>query len=114
MSSTYTTYVGSVSFTATTDGWAEPATSAVDVIGFPGGDAIAISIAGQRDMHRSFTALFTTAATYRLFRDMRSKAGYLQVENWDSSPVRAILISTTPQPPQADGQVLCAASFILY
>lgn len=114
MASTFTTYIGTVSFTATTTSWAEPSESSVEVIGFPGGDAVAISIAGQRETRRTFTAVFATPAAFQLFRNMRAKQGFLFVENWDSSAVRAILVRTAPSPPHMSGEVSCSAQFILY
>ena len=114
MSSTYTTSTGSVSFTAVAESWSEPATSEVNVIGFPGGDAIAVSIAGQRETTRAFKALFSTAVQYRTFRDMRGKTGTLFVEQWDTVPINAILKSTSPDPIYTDGSVLAQAQFVLY
>ena len=114
MASTFTTYLGTVSFTATTDSWQEPSESEVEVIGFPGGDAVAISLGGQRETRRTITLLLSTPAAYRQLRNMRSKAGYLSIENWDTAPVRAVLTRTSPSPPYASGEVSCQASFILY
>lgn len=114
MSSTYTTASGTVSFTASADSWQEPANSQVDVLGFPGGDAIAISISGQRETRRTFKAMFDTPALYRAFRDMRAKAGSLFVETWDTSAVNAVLVRTAPDPPWMSGQVTATVEFILY
>lgn len=114
MSSTYTTFLGTVSFTATADSWSEQSSSDVEVMGFPGGNAVAISISGQRETRRTFKALFATATAFRAFRDMRAKQGTLLVEGWDTAAVPAILTRTAPDPILADGQVLAQAEFILY
>jgi hypothetical protein len=114
MSSTYTTYIGTVSFTASTDSWAEPAGSSIEVLGFPGGNSVAISLGGQRETRRTFKALFANVTAFKLCRDMRSKAGSLLVENWDTLPVNAVLSRVAPDPPLADGQVLAQVEFILY
>lgn len=114
MASTFTTSLGTVNFTATTDSFAEPANADVSVIGFPGGDAIAISISGQRETRRTFIALFANAADFRLFRSMRSKLGTLRIDNWDTTPQNAILVTTAPLPPYLSGEVASQASFILY
>lgn len=119
MSSTYTTQAGTVSFTAMADSWSEPARSDVDVIAFPGGDAVAISISGQRETRRQFKALFATIAAFRTMRDMRASpiratAGSLFVENWDTAPVNALLVGIQPDPMQVDGQVIAQVAFILY
>jgi len=114
MASTYRTILGTVSFIADTDSWAEPAASDVEVIGFPGGDAVAISIGGQREIRRTFRAVLASAADYRTLRNMRAKQGWLKVENWDSAEGQAILVSTSPQVPWLSGEVSCTAQFILY
>ncbi len=114
MSSTYTTTLGTVSFTATTDSWSEQSSADVSVVGFPGGDAVAISIGGQRETTRAFKALLTNATAYRLLRDMRAQLGTLLVEQWDTTPVNAILRHVQPDPIQADGQVLAQVQFVLY
>jgi len=112
--STYTTYLGTVSFTATTAGWSEPAGSDVDVIGFPGGNAVAISISGQRETRRGFKALFADVAAFKSCRDMRAKQGTLLVDNWDITAVNAVLTRIAPDPILADGKVLATIEFILY
>jgi hypothetical protein len=114
MSSTFTTVSGTVSFIATTESWSEEARAEVSVLGFPGGDAVAISIGGQRETRRAFTAVFDSVEDYRTFRDMRARAGWLLVENWDDASVQAVLISVKPDPPWISGEVTCAAQFVLY
>lgn len=114
MSSTYTTYLGTVSFTATAESWAEPAGSDIEVIGFPGGDSVAISISGQRETRRIFKALCASVADFKLLRQMRAKAGTLLVENWDSVAVNAVLVRVSPDPVLTDGRVVIQAEFILY
>jgi hypothetical protein len=114
MSSTYTTYMGTVSFTATTESWSETSDSNVEVLSFPGSNSIAISITGQRETRRTFKALFATVAAFRLCRDMRAKQGSLLVENWDITPVNAVLKRVAPDAPFSDGQVVAQVEFILY
>lgn len=114
MASHFTTYLGTISFTASTDSWSEEASSDVEVMGFPGGDDIAISISGQRGMRRAFKALLDTVDDYRALRDMRAKEGQLFVENWDDTAVSAVLTSVRPDPPHLGGEVSCTAQFILY
>jgi len=114
MSSTYTTYMGTVSFTATTDSWSEPSDSSVEVLSFPGSDSIAISITGQRETRRTFKALFASVTAFKLCRSMRAKQGSLLVENWDTTPVNAVLKRVAPDAPLADGQVVAQVEFILY
>ena len=114
MSSTYTTAAGTVSFLATAESWSEPAKTEVNVIGFPGGDAVAISISGQRETTRTFKVVLSSATAYRSLSNMRAKAGTLLVENWDTSPVNAVLQQIQPDPIQADGQVYAQVQFVLY
>jgi hypothetical protein len=114
MSSTYVTALGSVTFTASTDSWSEASSSQVDVIGFPGGDAVAISLGGQRETRRAFKALLSSVSAYTMLRGMRNKAGWLQVENWDSAPVNAVLERIQPDAIQTDGQVYAQVQFVLY
>lgn len=113
MSSTYTTTQATVSFTATADSWSESSGSDVAVKGFPGGDAVAVSIGGQRETRRTFKVLFPTTAAYILFRSMRARQGMLYVENWDTTAVGAILTTTAPDAIQGDGQVVARAEFVL-
>ncbi len=114
MSSTFTTSSATVSFTATTDSWSEPATAEVNVLPFPGGDAVAISLGGQRNAPRAFKALFANKAAYDTLVGMRGRAGGLKVENWDSVPQSAVLQRCAPDPIQADGQVYAQVQFVLY
>lgn len=114
MSSTFSTVTSSVSFTATSDSWNEESTSEVSVLGFPGGDSVAVSISGQRETRRTFKAMFASVTDYRTFRGMRAKAGSLLVENWDTAPVNAVLVRVSPDAPWQSGQVTCNAQFILY
>ncbi len=103
--------VGSVDFTALEDGWSEPATSAVSVRGFPGGDAIAISLAGQREVTRTVSCLFPTRGQYVSFALLRGKVGTLVIDHWDT--VGAVLKESNADPPRADGQIAARAQFIL-
>jgi hypothetical protein len=114
MSSTYTTSMATVSFVATTETWAEQSSSEINVIGYPGGDAVAVSISGQRETTRTFKALLSTVADYRTMLGMRARVGGLFVENWDSAPVNAILQRIVPDPILADGKVYAQVQFILY
>jgi hypothetical protein len=102
---------GSVTFTALEESWSEPATSSVNVRGFPGGNAIAISLGGQREVNRTVSCLFTDRGQYVSFALLRGKAGTLVIDHWDS--VGAVLKESDPDPPRADGQVKARASFVL-
>lgn len=114
MSSTYTTITGTVSFVAADDSWAESSGSEVNVLGFPGGDAVAVSLAGQRETTRTFKALLNTVADYQTLRGMRSRAGSLLVENWDTVAVNAVLKQISPDPLKTDGKVYAQVQFVLY
>lgn len=114
MASHFATSLGTITFTATMESWAEPAESDVEVLGFPGGDNVAISISGQRELTRTFKALLASVLEFRALRDMRAKEGLLFVENWDNVAVPAVLTSVRPEPPHAGGEVSCTAHFILY
>lgn len=114
MSSTYTTAQATVSFVAATESWSEQSRSEVNVLGFPGGDAVAVSIAGQRETNRTFKALLNTVADYQTMLGMRARVGMLKVEFWDSVPVNAVLKQIQPDPIQADGKVYAQVQFVLY
>lgn len=114
MASTYTTAQATVSFTATAESWNEQSKSDVTVLGFPGGDAIAVSLAGQRETTRSFKALLADVATYKTLVSMRNRVGGLFVENWDTVPVNAVLQQIQPDPIQTDGKVYAQVQFVLY
>lgn len=83
------------------------------MLGFPGGDNVAISIAGQREITRAFGVMFTTVALYRVFRDQRGKQGSLTLGSWDTSAVGAVLKRVSPEPPGSDGSVHAVAEFVL-
>lgn len=102
---------GGIGFEVSEEGWSEPATSAVNVRGFPGGDAIAVSLGGQREVTRTMTCVFETRADYIAFVLLRGAATTLVVDNWDT--VDAVLKEANPDPPQADGRVKARAQFIL-
>jgi len=104
-----------VSFIAATESWSEQSGSEINVIGFPGGDAIAVSIAGQRETTRTFKALLATKTDYDTLRSLRGKAGTLSVDNWDTAaPVSAALKQIAPDPIQVDGEVYVQLQFVLY
>ena len=104
---------GSVSFTTIEEGWSEPATASVNVRGFPGGNTVAVSIGGQREVSRTLTCVFTDRGQYVSFALLRGRPipGTLVVDNWDT--VSAVLKESNPDPPQTDGQVIARAQFIL-
>ncbi len=102
---------GSVTFTAVEDAWSEPATSSVSIRGFPGGDGVAISLGGQREVTRTVTCVFVNRGQYVSFALLRGKAGTLVVDSWDS--VGAVLKESNPNPPRSDGQVIARAQFVL-
>lgn len=114
MSSSYTTAQASVSFIAATESWNEQSSAEVNVLGFPGGDSIAVSIAGQRETTRTFKALLNSVTDYQTMRGMRARTGMLTIENWDSLPVNAVLKQIQPDPIQADGKVYAQVQFVLY
>lgn len=103
--------VGSVSFTALDEGWSEPAMAAVNIRGFPGGDHIALSLGGQREVTRTVTLQFATRGEYVTFAVMRGKVGTLTIDFWDS--VGAVLKESNSNPPQTDGKVKARAQFVL-
>lgn len=102
---------GAVSFIALEDGWSEPATAAVNVRGFPGGNNVAVSLGGRREVTRTVACVFTDRSQYVSFALMRGAVGTLVIDNWDS--VGAVLKESNPDPPRADGQVIARAQFIL-
>lgn len=112
--STFTTVAATVTFTAATESWSEPQSAEVNVLPFPGGDAVAISLAGQRNATRAFKALLANKAAFDTLVSMRGRAGGLKVDNWDSAPVNAVLKQCSPDPIQADGQVYAQVQFVLY
>jgi len=115
MSSTFTTSTeGTVSFVASSDSWSEESTSEVSVVGYPGGDSVAISLSGQRETRRAFTAVLDSLTDYVQLKSMRSRAGTLLVENWDVVPVQAVLTRIAPDGPWLSGEITCKVSFILY
>jgi hypothetical protein len=105
------TSYGGVAFIALEEGWSEPATSAVSVRGFPGGNNIAISLAGQREVTRTVSCQFANRGLYVTFALLRGAVATLQIDNWDSVP--AVLKESNPDPPRADGQVIARAQFVL-
>lgn len=101
-----------VVFEAIEDSWSEPATSAVSVRGFPGGDTVAISLGGQREVTRTVTLLFQNRGDYITFVTNRGNSGgTLTIDNWDS--VGAILKEASADPPFPDGTIRARAQFIL-
>lgn len=111
---TFITSAAWSTFDAYVESWAEPAGAEVNVLGFPGGDSIAVSLGGQREITRTLGVFFTTVALYRVFRDQRGKQGTLTVGSWDTSPVSAVLKQVSPDPPGNDGSVHAVAQFVLY
>lgn len=110
---TFITSTASSTFEAFENSWAEPATAAISVKGFPGGDSVAVSLGGQREITRSFGVRFTSIALYRQFRDQRGKLGSLNLGSWDTSAVSAVLKQVSPDPPENDGGVFAVAQFLL-
>lgn len=100
-------------FEALEDGWSESATSAVSVRGFPGGDDIAVSLGGQREVTRTVSCLFANRGDWINFIVQRGRAGTLQVDNWDPDPIDAVLKEANPDPIRADGKVIARAQFVL-
>lgn len=111
--STFTTSQGTSTFTADRQAWAEPATSEVAIRGFPGGNAIAVSLAGQREVKRTVTCILASLAAYRAFAGQRNKLGTLQITTLDDVPISAVLKEVAPQVPEQDGSVVCVAQFVL-
>lgn len=104
---------GGVDFTTDEAGWSEPATSAVNVRGFPGGNNIAVSLGGQREVTRTVTCIFPTRGQYVAFALLRGSVHALLIDGWDTGPVNAVLKESNPDTPRTDGQVLARAQFIL-
>lgn len=111
--SSFTTVSHSLTFTAYEDSWAESASADVNTRGFPGGDSVAISLAGQREVIRTFTVQLASRAVYDTFASMRGKLGYLQVTDWDSAAVGAVLKQCSPRAVESDGTVFVQAQFVL-
>lgn len=111
---TFTTITASSTFEAYVNSWAEPASAEVNVLGFPGGDSVAISLGGQREITRTFGVFFTTIALYRVFQNQRGKQGSLTLGSWDTAAVGAVLKQVNPDPPENDGSVHAVAQFVLY
>lgn len=111
---TFTTATNTVTFVGHENSWAEPATADVNIRGFPGGDNVAISLGGQREITRTFGVEFASIASYKVFRSMRGRLGTLNVGSWDTSgPVTAVLKQVSPDPPSNDGRVFGTAQFVL-
>jgi hypothetical protein len=104
---------GGVDFTAVEDGWSEPATSAVSVRGFPGGNTIAVSLGGQREVSRTVTGVFPTRGQYVNIVLLRGQEHTLTITGWDTGPVNAVLKESNPDPPRTDGQVVARLQFVL-
>ena len=99
-------------FTAVEDAWSETATSSVSTRGFPGGDTVAISLGGQREVTRTVTCYFTSRGDWITFVTNRGNdGGTLTIDNWDS--VAAILKEASADPPLPDGRIRARATFIL-
>lgn len=113
MASSFVTAAGSLTFTAIEDSWSEAATAAVNVRGFPGGDSVAISLAGQREVTRTVTVYVANRAAYDTLVRMRAKLGTLFIENWDTAPIGAVLKQCSPRSPATDGTILVQAQFVL-
>lgn len=104
---------GGIDFDAIEDGWSETASSAVSVRGFPGGDNVAVSLGGAREVNRSVTCIFPSRGQYVAFVLLRGTEQNLLVTNWDPSPVTAVLKDVNGDPPRSDGKVQAKANFVL-
>jgi hypothetical protein len=104
---------GGVDFDTDSAGWSEPATSAVSVRGFPGGNNIAVSLGGQREVTRTVTCIFPNRGQYVSFALLRGQVHSLLIDNWDTGPLDAVLKEANPDPPSGDGHVTARAQFIL-
>lgn len=104
---------GGVDFGTDEAGWSEPATSAVGVRGFPGGNNIAVSLGGQREVTRTVTCIFPGRGQYVNFVLLRGQVHPLLIDGWDTGPLNAVLKEANPDPPRTDGQVSARATFIL-
>lgn len=102
---------GGVTFDALIEGWSEPATAAVSVRGFPGGNNVAISLGGQREITRSVTCLFPTRGEYVNFVLLRGTVATLVIDGWDTN--QAVLKEANPDPPDLGGTVRAKAQFVL-
>lgn len=104
---------GGVNFTTDSAGWSEPATSAVSVRGFPGGNTWAISLGGQRELTRTVTCIFPSRGEYVNFALLRGQQHQLLITGWDPGAINAVLKEANPDPPSGDGQVVARATFVL-
>lgn len=104
---------GGVDFDTDVAAWAETATSAVSIRAFPGGDNIAVSLGGQREVTRTVTCIFPGRGQYVNFILLRGQVHSLLIDDWDSGPVDAVLKEANPDPPFADGRVQARAQFVL-
>jgi len=102
-----------VNFTTDTASWSEAATSSVTVRGFPGGDKVAISLGGQREVLRTVTCVFPTRGDWINFIVQRGRVGSLYIDGWDTGSVGAILKEANPDAPLANGEVHARAQFVL-
>lgn len=102
---------GGVAFDALVEGWSEPATAAVSARGFPGGNNVALSLGGQREVTRSVTCVFADRGSYVSFALLRGTVQTLVIDNWDTNS--AALKESNPDPPSLDGTVKAKAQFIL-
>lgn len=102
---------GPVQFDALEEGWSEPATSAIGVRGFPGGDNIALSLGGQREVTRTVACVFADRGSYVSFALLRGTIQTLAIDGWDSNS--AALKESNPDPPWQDGRIKARAQFIL-
>lgn len=100
-----------IQFDAIEEGWSEPATSAVSVRGFPGGNSVAISLGGQREVRRTVSCIFANRDDYVAFALSRNIVLGLTIDNWDT--VDVVLQESAPDPPWADGRIKATAKFVL-
>lgn len=107
------TSFGGVTFTALTDGFAEPAKASVTTRGFPGGDNWAITLAGQREVERQMSCLFDDRGQYVNFVLLRGQQHDLLVDIWDGSPVSAVLKDVSAGDTFPSGHIRATANFVL-
>jgi hypothetical protein len=102
---------GGVNFEAVGDGWNETSSAAVSVRGFPGGNNVAISLAGQREVKRTISCVFDDRGQYVSLVLLRGAEHDLVIDNWDT--VSAVLTEVSGDPPLTDGKVRATAQFVL-
>lgn len=114
MTSTFTTSLGEVIFTAHAGGFSEDPKLAYEVVGYPGGNTFDVTVAGQRETRRTVGLHLSSKADYETLADMLGLSGYLLIDGWDINPRAAILVGCKPEAIiYSGGTVMAQGDFIL-